>query len=481
MPKSRFFLQVNFMPKIYDLTRGSIFKKILTIALPVLLTSISQMAYNLTDMFWIGKVDDIGFSESDALSSIGTAGYILWFAFGIILIAKIGTSVKVSHHAGRNDLEGIRRYASNGIFLEMVFGLLVSGLILVLRHPLIGIFDLQSQTIYDQAILYLSITGGSIVLVFVTNGFSAIYEGLGKTLVNLLILPIGLILNMILDPLMILTWRMGVIGAAWATVISQAVTLSVYVIVYFCSKSKVFSFRGGALQPKISKEILQIGLPTGLQSMLFTTCSIVIGVIVLDFGDGVFAAQRLGSQIEQLTWMIAGGFQTALTVFVGQNYGAKNLGRIRKGTGLLSAILIPYSAIITIIFVLKPGVLIGLFVDNDLETLAYAEEYLRILSFSQMFMMVEGIGAGLFNGMGMTKIPSAAGIIGNIMRIPLALWLSAVWAQRGIWWSLNFSDGLKGTFLLLGGIYTLIHLESIIFKKEQSKKTMMNELISEPK
>jgi len=460
------------MAKIYDLTKGSIFKKILTIALPVLLTSISQMAYSLTDMYWIGRVDDIGFAESDALSAIGTAGYILWFAFGIILIAKIGTSVKVSHHAGRNDLDGVKKFASNGIFLETMIGLAVSAVILTLRHPLIGIFHLESQTIYDQAVLYLSITGGSIILVFMTNGFAAINEGLGKTVVNLLILPIGLVLNMILDPLMILTWKMGVIGAAWATVISQGITLAVYLLVYAFSKQKVFSFRREAFDPKTSKEILRIGLPTGLQSMLFTACSIVIGIIVLDFGDKVFAAQRVGAQIEQFTWMIAGGFQTALTVFVGQNFGARNYGRIRKGTALLSAVLLPYSAIVTTIFFLRPGFLIGLFLDSDLETFAYGEEYLRILSFSQMFMMVEGIASGLFNGMGMTKIPSTSGIIGNLMRIPLALWLTSLMAQRGIWWSLNISDGFKGGVLLVGGIYVLIRLEKIIHKKEQTQNKL---------
>ena len=195
--------------------------------------------------------------------------------------------------------------------------------------------------------------------------------------------------------------------------------------------------------------------------------------MVIGFGKDVFAAQRVGSQIEQFTWMIAGGFQTALTVFVGQNFGARNFNRIRKGTLLISAILIPYSAIIALIFFFRSEGLIRLFLDTD-STVAYGTEYLRIISFSQVFMMIEGIGAGLFNGVGKTKVPSYSGIAGNVMRIPLALWLSGTLAQVGIWWALNISDGFKGLFLLVWGIVLLVNIEKMTFKKPTSQEPAPN-------
>jgi putative MATE family efflux protein len=465
------------MGKIYDLTKGSIFKKIMAIALPVLLTSISQMAYNLTDMFWIGKVDEIGFVEDVALAGIGTAGYILWFAFGLILIPRIGTSVKVSHHAGQKDLGGIRTFASNGLLLEILFGVVTSALILIFRHQLVSMFGIaEGSPVYGQAIQYLTITGGLYFVQFITNGFAAINEGLGKTVTNLLILPIGLAVNMILDPLMILTFRMGVVGAAYATVIAQTITLLVYVLVYVFSKQKVFVINRAVFSPKTAKEILRIGLPSGLQSMLFTTCSILIGIQVMGFGEDVFAAQRVGSQIEQFTWMIAGGFQTALTVFVGQNFGAKDFARIRKGTILLSAILIPYSAIIALVFVFRSEWLIRLFLSSG-STVAYGAEYLKIISFSQIFMMIEGIGAGVFNGCGKTIIPSISGIIGNVMRIPLSAWLSVSFAQVGIWWALNISDGFKGGFLLVGSILLLVNIKKILARKKPESNPLIPDSI----
>lgn len=457
------------MGKIYDLTTGSIFKKIFAIAVPVLLTSISEMAYNLTDMFWIGKVDDIGYAEKDALSAIGTAGYILWFAFGIILIAKIGISVKVSHHAGISDLDGIRRYASNGMMLQTAFGLVVSTLILLLRHPLIGLFRLSSPVIYEGSVQYLSITGGFFFLQFILNGFVAINEGLGKTAVNLRILPIGLVLNMILDPLFILGFRMGIIGAAWATVLAQGVTLGIFVWAHFSSKNRVFGFGRSFFHPQSCGEILRIGLPAGIQSMFLTACSMIVGILVVGFGEKVFAAQRIGSQIEQLTWMVGGGFQTALTVFVGQNYGARNPARIRKGTLFLASLLIPYAGLVALSFALFPGFWIGLFIDSDPETLAFGSEYLRILSVSQIFMMTEALAAGFFSGLGKTRIPSTVGIIGAILRVPLAVGLSVALAQRGIWWALNLSDGLKGFFLFFASVFLLSHPDRLLPKNSKTE------------
>lgn len=457
------------MNKVYDLTEGSIFKKIITIALPVLLTSISQMAYNLTDMFWIGKVDDIGIVEDVAVSAIGTAGYILWFSFGLILIAKIGTSVKVSHSVGKKDMEGVQKYASNGLLLQILFGLMTSALILIFRRPFVLMFNIEDgSAVYQNAIQYLTICGGFYVVQFITNGFAAINEGLGKTFTNLLILPIGLAVNMILDPLMILVWKMGVAGAAYATVIAQVVTLMVYILVYIFNKQKVFVLHREVFDLRVSKEICKIGFPAGIQNMFFAGCSIIIGIMVMDFGNPVFTAQRVGSQIEQFSWMIAGGFQTALTVFVGQNYGAKNNARIKKGTLLISSILIPYSAIIALVFLTSSESLIRIFLSSE-DSVAFGKEYLKIISFSQVFMMAEGIASGVFHGVGKTKIPSISGIIGNIMRIPLAFLLIPSMAQRGIWWSLNISDGFKGTFLIIGVIVLFVQMNKNAKQINQQK------------
>lgn len=451
------------MKNVYDLTEGSILKKLLLVALPVLLTTITQMAYNLTDMFWIGRVDQIGMDEGAAITAVGTASYLPWLAFGFILIAKIGTSVKISHAVGEKKLHKVDVYATNGISLELILGLFFAAMVLLFKEEFLAIFPISNPLVIEYALMYIPIVGGFIFVIFLSNAFSAINEGLGQTRKNLIILAIGFILNIGLDPLFILVFKWGIRGAAIATVLSQTVTLIVFFIVYKISNPNIKIFHLKNLNASAIKDIVKVGLPVGIHSMLFTCISIYIAFMVFDFGDSVVGAQRIGTQIEQLTWMIGSGFQTAITVFVGQNLGAKQYRRIRKGIGYISLILIPYSVSIAALLYFLPAQLMKVFIDNTV-MIEHGTKYLRIISMAQIFMMFEAIGAGLFNGLGKSMIPSLNGVIGNTLRIPIAIVLSKSMNELGIWWALNISDILKGTVLLFASIFIFTKLENIKLK-----------------
>ncbi len=451
------------MKKIYDLTEGSILKKLLLVALPVLLTTITQMAYNLTDTFWIGRVDLIGMNETDAVSAIGTASYVTWFAFGIILMAKMGTSVKISHAVGEKKHHKINVYATNGILLELVFGISISVLILIFKEEFLSIFNIGNPNIIDYALMYLPIVGGFIVFQFLSNGFAAINEGLGQTRLNLVILAIGFVMNIILDPILILVLKWGITGAAVATVFSQALTLLIFFLVYKKHNPDIKIFRFSNVNKEAIGEILKVGLPVGLHSLLFTSISIFIARLVFGYGEFVMAAQRIGVQVEQLTWMIGGGFQTAITVYVGQNIGAKQFTRIRKGIAYISVILVSYSFLVAALLYFKGEMIMKIFLDDPV-TIAHGVEYLKIISLAQIFMMIEAIGAGLFNGLGKSFVPSINGVLGNIIRIPLAFILSATMNELGIWWSLNISDIVKGSMLLFAMIFIFTRLEKVKIK-----------------
>jgi len=448
------------MSQIYNLTEGSIFKKLFNIALPVLLASISQMAYNLTDMFWIGRVDNIGMNESEAISAIGTVSYVVWFAMGLIVISKIGTSVKVAHAVGENNPKDLSRYASNGLLLQVMMGIVFSLFVFLFRGPIISLFNIDSEAVIEYALTYLSIVGGLLIFQFISSGFAAINEGLGKTNTNFKIMLVGLVINMLLDPLLILWFQMGVAGAGIATVIAQLITLAVYVLVYLFNTNKLHAFSFKAFDLSAMKNIIRVGFPAGFQSIIFTSISIYIARLVFQFGEDVVTAQRVGVQVEQFTWMIAGGFQTALTVFVGQNFGARQYHRIRKGMKIMAMILIPYALVVTSLLFLIPDILIRIFIDNPL-SVEYGIRYLRIISFAQLFMMLEAIGSGLFNGVGKSEIPSISGVFSNLLRIPIALLLISTLLQEGIWWALNVSDFLKGMVMLLGSIILLARLEKM--------------------
>ena len=250
---------------------------------------------------------------------------------------------------------------------------------------------------------------------------------------------------------------MGIKGAAIATAIAQSFVLITYLIIYM-SKYKPFTINFKKYYDSaMFKKIIKIGSPVGAQSIFFTGISITIGIMIASYGKHVMAVQRVGSHIEALAWMIALGFQVALASFVGQNYGAKRFDRIREGYFAALKLLIPYGILINVILFVFAEQLFGIFV-SDPETLAIGKMYLEILSFSQLFMIIELGTAGAFMGLGKTMIPSSVGIVGNSLRIPFAYLLALSIGFIGIWWVVSISSVLKGVVLT---VWFLLYLRKI--------------------
>jgi putative MATE family efflux protein len=456
------------MKKKIDLTTGNILKKLLIVAIPTLLTSIVQMSYNLTDMFWVGKVENMGLNANEAIAAVGTAGFYPWFGFGLIMLVKIGTSVKVSQAAGRNDMEEVQKIGNNGILFMFSLALLYSLVGFFGADFYVAMFNSDSANVVSYATDYLRVVAMFGTSMFMVHLFNGVYDGLGKTINTFLITASGLVLNIVLDPLFILDklevfgitingFGMGVKGAAIATVISQSFILLIYLVVY---STKFRPFRIKVIKyfdwNKI-KEIGKIGLPVGVQSMLFTTIAIIIGIMVTSYGEEYMAIQRLGSQIEALAWMVASGFQVALSSFVGQNYGAGKMDRVRDGYFTALKLLVPYGIFINIVMFVFAEQMIGIFITNP-DTIAIGKRYLEILSISQLFMIIELGTAGAFNGLSKTYIPSSVGFTGNLIRIPLGMILAISFGVYGIWWAVAISSIVKGLVLT---IWFLLYLRKL--------------------
>jgi Na+-driven multidrug efflux pump len=173
--------------------------------------------------------------------------------------------------------------------------------------------------------------------------------------------------------------------------------------------------------------------------------------------------------------MVSGGFSTALTVFVGQNFGAGFDHRIKKGFAIMSLILLPYALMVALFLRFFPGFFVGIFVDDPV-TKSYGIMYLEIISVAQLFMMMESIGTGYFNGIGKTHISSAIGITGNLLRIPMLFWLSGFMAVQGIWWALNISDIFKGVILYFGSFVGFYFMKKIRIRKTSILQVQTQEI-----
>ena len=237
------------------------------------------------------------------------------------------------------------------------------------------------------------------------------------------------------------------VGAALATIIAQMVVT----IVFICDAKNFDLFKNLNLFSKPDKthisRILKIGFPSSVQSMLFTCISMYIAHLISAFGAISVAVQKVGSQIESISWMAADGFSASINAFTSQNYGAKNYERVHKGynTGMLVVGL--WGLFTTCILVFLPGPIFSCFI-HETNILPYGIDYLKILGYSQLFMCIEIATQGAFNGLGKTLPPSIVSIVFTSTRIPMAILFSHYLGVNGVWWAISISSIIKGIVLV---------------------------------
>lgn len=430
-----------------NLTHGKISTTLTRLAIPIMGTSFVQMTYNITDMFWVGRLG------SNSLAAVGTAGFFSWFAFSLILLSKVGAEVFVAQHLGRNDEEGAQNYARSAIHLNLILAAGYGLLLLLFREHLIAFFNLGDANVIEMAVGYLTIVASGILFMFINPVLTSIFNGSGNSKTPFMINLVGLGTNMILDPLFIRGFgpipALGVYGAALATILAQLLVTGIFIFIMATSRDPFFKiniFR----KPDISRirNIIKLGFPVGIQNGLFSIIGMVIARIISVYGPGAIAAQKLGSQIESITWMTANGYSTAISAFVGQNYGAQKYERIMKGyaAGLRLMSIIGVATTLFLYFFAEQ--LFGIFVSEP-ETIAMGASYLMIIAFSQWFSTLEISNQGAFNGLGKTIYPSVVGITFNVLRIPMAYYFSRNLGLGldGVWWAITISSVFKGVVL----------------------------------
>lgn len=453
------------------LTEGKILPALIKLAIPIMGTSFVQMAYNMTDMIYIGRLG------SSAVAGVGTAGFFTWLAMAFILISRIGAEIGISQSIGKNDTKLAKKYANNTLILNIILGVIYGAFLIVFRSQLIGFFNLENKNVVDMAIEYLIIVAIGINFYFINPVFTGIYNGTGDSKTPFRFNVVGLAANMVLDPVLIFGIgpipALGVRGAAIATVFAQAV-----VTVLFIISAKKFTLLRGfsfkSLDVENMKAIFKYGVPVAMQNGLFCIFAMIIARIVSGWGEVPVAVQKVGSQIESISWMTAGGFQTAISTFVGQNYGAGKWDRIAKGykMGILSVSILGVFATILLIFGAAP--IFAFFIPEE-GTLPYGIAYLRILGVSQLFMCIEIATAGAFNGIGKTLPPSLVSTVFTGLRIPMALILSSpnILGLNGVWWSISITSVIKGVVLIS---WFIIHLKSQNSKIAKEAELTLNSL-----
>lgn len=444
------------MSKELNLIEGKIVGTLTKLALPIMGTSFIQMAYNLTDIMWLGRL------STEAVAAAGTAGFFMWFGAALVMISQIGVGVGVAHAIGRNDLDDAKKYISNGFQLDFFIAIIYSIILFTFRHSIIGFFNLDDPHVVNMAIDYLVIIAIGIVFHFLNPIFSTTLNSSGNSVAPFKVNTMGLVANMILDPVLIFGFgpipALGIKGAALATILAQLFVTLIFIIIGKLNET-IYSHVKLIVKPDLHyiNNIVKLGFPPFIQMGLHASISMVLTKIVAGFGAIPVAVQSIGSQIESISWMTSEGFSSAISAFIGQNYGAKKYDRIKEGYYRGMEILGSIGIFATFLLIFAAEPLFKLFTPNDPIAISEGIRYLRILGISQFFMCIEIGSAGAFNGLGKTLPPAITGATLNASRIPIAIFLSkfTTLGLLGVWWSISFTSILKGIILSAWFIYIL--------------------------
>lgn len=427
-----------------NLTKGPILKTLTKLAIPIMASSFLGTLYNITDMAWIGLLG------SKAVAGVGVGGMFTWLSQGLAAMARMGGQVQVAQCIGRGERDRAHGFAQAAVQLATLMGMVYAVISLLFTRQMVAFFQLTDPEAQTAALSYTKIACGLIVFSFLTLTMTGLYTAQGDSKTPFLANLIGLVTNMILDPVLILGPgpfpKLGVVGAAIATVTAQAIVMTIMILGVFIQK-KENVLKGISLTAKIPKEYLsgicRIGIPTAIQGMAYCAISMVLTRMVSAYGAEAVATQRVGGQIESISWNTADGFAAALNAFIAQNYGAGKMDRVRKGYRASLWTVGIWGLLISFVFICFPQAIADIFF-HEPKAVATAVGYLVIIGFSEAFMCVELTTVGALSGLGRTRLCSIISIAFTSARIPLAIILGGLIGLSGIWWALSITSIIKG-------------------------------------
>ena len=405
-------------PSARNITEGVIWKQLLFFFFPILLGTFFQQMYNTVDTIIVGR-----FVGTEALAAVGSTGALISLLNGFFIGLGSGATVLVSQFFGANDLNGINKALHTGISLALLLGLLAS-LLGVCFGPQILIWMKTPADCMEGAASYARIYFSGAIASMIYNMGAGILRAMGDSRRPMIFLVITCFANIILDILCVVVLKMGVAGAAVATVLSQVIS-SILVIMVLMRLPEAYALRFSkiSLDSRLLKRILSVGVPAGLQFVTFDLANLLIQSGINSFGSATIAAFTAYCKADMLTWMLSGAFGVAITTFVGQNYGAQKYDRIHKSVKIclgMGIVLVGGCSALVICF---RHFILGIFSADPEVIRLGAWLMLWVVPFNVIFVPVE-IFAGAMRGTGYSAVPTA--ITGVCVCAFRVLWLFTV-------------------------------------------------------
>lgn len=347
------------MKKTTIMTEGTIWKKLLFFAVPLILGNLFQQLYNTVDSIIVGN-----YIGSEALAAVGASSSVVSLLIGFCIGASAGAGVVISQFFGAQDREGLRKAVHTTVALSIVAGIVmtVAG---VLLTPLILRAMGTPSEVFSQASVYLQVYFGGMVFSVIYNMAAGILNAVGNSKRSLVYLLIAACSNIVLDFLFVVVFKMGIIGAALATDISQLISC-IFILLFLTRTDEMYKVRLREIRfyDHLLSKILRIGLPTGVQNIVISLSNVIVQSTVNSFGAVVMAGFAAYIKIDGFNLLPVLSISMAATTFTGQNIGAGKLDRVKKCMFTSVAMGVVYTVSTGILLLAFAPQVIGVFTKN---------------------------------------------------------------------------------------------------------------------
>ena len=413
------------------ITEGVIWKQLLFFFFPILLGSFFQQMYNTVDTIIVGR-----FVGTRALAAVGSTSALLNLMNGFFIGLSTGATVLLSQFYGAKSKQGVQDTLHTGVALSLVLGAVVMTLGYSLGPKILGLMN-TPESCMDDAVLYIKIYFAGAIASMLYNMGAGILRAMGDSRKPTMFLMAACGVNIVLDILCVVVLKLGVAGAAIATVFSQVVSAGMVTVALLRQPEetrlslKKIRFQGGLL-----KRILYVGVPAGLQFVTFDLANLLIQSGINSFGDVAVAAWTAYVKTDSLTWMISGAFGVSVTTFVGQNFGAGKLDRVKKSLWVTLGMGVVYTILTGVLLLAFQDPIMHLFTHEE-DVVAFGCTAMHYFCpFYWELSILHGL-AGTVRGTGKTIPPMV------VLLVSLCVFRIG-WIQ----WVLPFFSSIDGIFLL---------------------------------
>ena len=400
-----------------DMREGSVLKNHLRFALPLMATSVLQLFYNAADQVVVGQ-----FTGSHALAAIGATGSLNLLIINLFMGLSIGAGIVISRKYGAGDLYGLKKTAHSAVGVSFIMGFIALIAGIVFCRPLLRIMG-TPENVIDLSVLYMRILFIGAPFVMVYNFGAAILRAVGDTKRPLYILSVTGIVNVLLNLLLVIVFHLGVAGVAIATITANF--LSASAVLYTLSKSDApyrITFKNIKIFKDDVMDFIKIGLPAGVQSIMYNVSNAILQSAINGFGTTVMAANTAAGGLEGFVYVSTNAFYQSTLTSVGQNYGAKNKKRIYKTLGAGICCTTAAALIISTLFMIFARQLLGIYIADNPAAIEVGLQKMFITTIPYFLIgIMEQFGA-LLNGLGKAINSAVNAFVGTCLsRIVWAL------------------------------------------------------------